>query len=137
MRLWIAPSPPTCGMTRHELGNWPLSPPLREEQQLRDLISTFTSRLNELLYQAGEFCFDEHTLADLDDRVGLGTGGSYTIMASCPGNPLTTFEDIDSAVKELVRSAQSLAQPMTNALRRGNSEVAKRRVAGPAGWADE
>jgi glutamate/tyrosine decarboxylase-like PLP-dependent enzyme len=108
-----------------------------EQQRLRELVSTFTGRLNDLLYRAGEVCFDEHTLADLDDRVGLGTGGSYTIMASCPGNPLTTFGDIDTAVDELIRAAQSLVQPMTDALSRGESGDQQRRIAGPAGWADQ
>ncbi|MGH3468287.1 MAG: hypothetical protein ACRDQF_11210, partial [Thermocrispum sp.] len=82
-----------------------------------------------------QVCFDEHTLADLDDRVGLGVGTKYTIMASCPGNPLTTLADIDHAVDELVAVARSLTGGMVAALD-GEHDGDRRRLAGPAGWAD-
>lgn len=84
--------------------------------QLRTLVSDYTARLNDLLYRRGQVCFDEHTLADLDDRVGMGAGTKFTIMASCPGNPLTTLRDIDRAVDDLVATARSLTDAMIAAL---------------------
>lgn len=104
--------------------------------QLRTLVSDYTARLNDLLYRRGQVCFDEHTLADLDDRVGMGAGAKFTIMASCPGNPLTTFRDIDRAVDDLVATARSLTDAMIAALD-GEHAGDRRRLAGPAGWADQ
>lgn len=104
--------------------------------RLRQLISAYISRINELLYREGRVCFDEHTLGDLDDRVELGTEGKYTIMASCPGNPLATMHDIDHAAGELVRTARTMIAPMLAAVDT-NFDESPRRIAGPAGWNDE
>jgi hypothetical protein len=102
----------------------------------RQVVSQFTARLNDILYRRGEVCFDEHTLADLDDRVSLGAAAKYTIMAACPGNSLTTAHDIDRAVDMLVEAARPLVAPMVEAL---GTEVenAQTRVNGPAGWNDQ
>lgn len=102
------------------------------------IVSEFTSRLNTTLYHAGRVCFDEHSLADLSDRVGAGRHVSYTVMASCPGNPLLTREDLDAAVDELVRSALRLVGPMLAAIR-GDAEPQPVgvRLGGPAGWGDQ
>ncbi|MBD0688381.1 pyridoxal-dependent decarboxylase [Streptomyces sp. CBMA123] len=100
------------------------------------VISSYTSRLNTALYQSGEVCFDEHTLGDLDDRIGAGAGTSYTIMAACPGNPLVTREDLDAAMKKLVSEALALVEPMLAELRGNLPQQTRRRAGGPAGWSD-
>ncbi|NGO67024.1 pyridoxal-dependent decarboxylase [Streptomyces boncukensis] len=99
------------------------------------IVSSYTSRINTALYQAGEVCFDEHSLADLADRVGAGRGTSYTITAACPGNPLLTQDDLDVAVERLVDEALSLAQAM-NAEISGSTTPDAPRLSGPAGWND-
>jgi len=110
--------------------------PIRRRQAAQT-ISRYTSQLNTTLYQAGEVCFDEHTLADLADRVGAGPGTSYTIMAACPGNPLLTRADLDHAVDRLVRAAKPLVGSLLAAIV-DDSPVQEHRtsVAGPAGWSD-
>jgi glutamate/tyrosine decarboxylase-like PLP-dependent enzyme len=102
------------------------------------IISRYTSRLNTQLYQSGQVCFDEHTLADLADRVGTGPGTGYTIMATCPGNPLLTRADLDAALDRLETAARSLVAPMLADLTDAAPiETAPARVTGPAGWSDE
>lgn len=101
------------------------------------MISRYTSDLNTALYQAGEVCFDEHTLADLGDRVGTGAGTSYTIMAACPGNPLLTRDDLDDAVERLTAAARPLTGRLLMEVTDGVPAPEYRRpVAGPAGWSD-
>jgi glutamate/tyrosine decarboxylase-like PLP-dependent enzyme len=101
------------------------------------VISRYTSVLNATLYQSGQVCFDEHTLADLGDRVGAGAGVSYTIMATCPGNPLLTRADLDQAMDRLVRAAAPLVPDLLAeiTLRVGQPST-QSIVAGPAGWSD-
>ncbi|MFE6333977.1 pyridoxal-dependent decarboxylase [Streptomyces sp. NPDC057798] len=99
------------------------------------IISSYTSRVNTALYQAGEVCFDEHSLADLADRVGAGRGTSYTITAACPGNPLLTQHDLDVAVERLVDEALPLVQAMLTEIS-GNTTPNAPRLSGPAGWND-
>lgn len=101
------------------------------------IISSFTARLNELLYREGEVCFDEHTLNDLGNRLGLGTEHKYLIMGACPGNPLLTTSDIDAALDRLHLHAGSLAAGLRRALRRGEPVSREPAVRGPAGWNDE
>lgn len=98
-------------------------------------LSSYTARLNEVLYRAGRVCFDEHTLRDLDDRVGLGAERTFTVMAACPGNPLTTVDQIEAAVEELVDTARGLTGPLLDALA-GSTPEPPRPLAGPAGWGD-
>jgi glutamate/tyrosine decarboxylase-like PLP-dependent enzyme len=126
---WVFCPPAVRAATRH----------CRSEDsrmRARQVVSQFTARLNDILYRRGEVCFDEHTLADLDDRVSLGAAAKYTIMAACPGNSLTTAHDIDRAVDMLVEAARPLVAPMVEAL---GTEVenAQTRVNGPAGWNDQ
>lgn len=98
-------------------------------------VGSYTSRLNEVLYRAGRVCFDEHTLRDLDDRVGLGADRTFTVMAACPGNPLTTVDQIEAAVGELVDTARGLTASLLDALA-GSTPEPPRPLAGPAGWSD-
>lgn len=100
------------------------------------IVSDFTSRLNTLLYQGGEVCFDEHTLADLADRVGAGPGVGYTVMGACPGNPLLTQADLDAAVRRTVEAASLMIAPMLAAIRGATIELDVPRIGGPAGWSD-
>jgi hypothetical protein len=110
----------------------------RRRQHMARAISQYTSRLNATLYRGGEVCFDEHTLADLADRVGAGPGTSYTIMATCPGNPLLTRGDLDDALDRLIHAAQLLIPAMLDDLSNGGSHHgAGLTVAGPAGWSDD
>jgi len=98
-------------------------------------ISDHTSRLGRQLYQDGRVCFDEHTLRDLDDRVGLGADHTFSVLAACPGNPLTTVDQIEGAVDELVGAARALTGPLLDALATGTPSPAPT-LAGPAGWSD-
>lgn len=100
-----------------------------------EVISSFTASLGSNLYRAGRVCFDEHTLRDLDDRVGLGADRTFTVMAACPGNPLTDVGRIEAAVAELVRVATTLVVPLLDALAAATPSPA-RPLAGPAGWSD-
>lgn len=100
------------------------------------VISSFTSQLNETLYREGQVCFDEHTLQDLGNRLGLGTDHKYLIIAACPGNPLLTAEDVDEALDRLQRHAGSLAGELRRALRMGGHASQQPAVRGPAGWND-
>jgi hypothetical protein len=56
-------------------------------------------------------------------------------MAACPGNPLTTVDQIEAAVGELVDTARGLTGSLLDALARPTPEPA-RPLAGPAGWSD-
>ncbi|MDT5027264.1 MAG: hypothetical protein QOE61_3690, partial [Micromonosporaceae bacterium] len=100
------------------------------------LVSDFTSRLNTALYHVGEVCFDEHTLADLGDRVGAGVGVGYTVMGACPGNPLLTQTDLDAAIRRATEAARPLVAPMLAAIRDSDVGVSPSRLGGPAGWSD-
>lgn len=105
-------------------------------QRAARMVSAYTSRVNTSLYQSGEVCFDEHTLADLDDRVGAGAGVGYTIMAACPGNSLLTQGDLDAAVDRLVAEARPLAEDLLAEIREDTPLHQPRRLSGPAGWND-
>ncbi|MCX5555397.1 pyridoxal-dependent decarboxylase [Streptomyces sp. NBC_00038] len=106
-------------------------------QRAAKVVSAYTSRVNTGLYQAGEVCFDEHSLADLADRVGAGAGTGYTIMAACPGNPLLTRADLDVAVERLVAEAQPLVEQMLAEIRgEAVHQQHAPRLSGPAGWND-
>ena len=100
------------------------------------IVSDFTSRLNTTLYQGGEVCFDEHTLADLADRVGAGRGVGYTVMGACPGNPLLTQADLDAAIQRTVAAASCMVAPMLASIRGTTRDVGGSRIGGPAGWSD-
>ncbi len=110
---------------------------MADRKRVAKTVSSYTSRVNTALYQSGEVCFDEHSLADLADRVGAGAGTGYTIMAACPGNPLLTREDLDTAVDRLVAEARPLVESMLAEIR-GEAEryVHTPRLSGPAGWND-
>jgi glutamate/tyrosine decarboxylase-like PLP-dependent enzyme len=99
-------------------------------------VSAFTCELNTALYQEGKVCFDEHTLADLADRVGAGNVGSYTVMAACPGNPNLTMADLDHAVDRLIGAARPVAARLIAHLRHETTAAPMYRHGGPAGWSD-
>lgn len=101
------------------------------------VVSVYTSMLNTALYQEGRVCFDEHTLKDLGNRVGLGETTGYTVMACCPGNPLLTRQHLDAALDQLVTAARPLVGPMLAAISGAEASVSTPRVAGPAGWSDQ
>jgi glutamate/tyrosine decarboxylase-like PLP-dependent enzyme len=120
--------PPAC---RSAIGSMPAG----DRGRAAAVVSHYTSLLNTQLYEAGEVCFDGHTLADLDDRVGTGAGTVLTIMAACPGNPLVSTDELDKAVERLVDRARPLATAMADDLR-GSLTPLRPAMAGPAGWAD-
>jgi glutamate/tyrosine decarboxylase-like PLP-dependent enzyme len=99
-------------------------------------VSAFTSDLNTALYQEGTVCFDEHTLADLANRVGAGNVGSYTVMAACPGNPNLTMADLDRTVDRLIGAARPVAARLIAHLRHETTAAPTHRHGGPAGWSD-
>jgi glutamate/tyrosine decarboxylase-like PLP-dependent enzyme len=99
-------------------------------------ISAYTSRLNTTLYRSGQVCFDEHTLADLGNRVGAGSDVAYTVMAACPGNLLVTQADLDEAVDCLVAEARPLVTALLADLDRRTTSAEADRHSGPAGWSD-
>lgn len=102
------------------------------------VISSYTSRLNTSLYRSGRLCLDEHTLVDLGDRIGLGAGRKYTVMAMAPGNPLHDQAALDEAIGALERSARDLVGDLLAELARSDasSDAGPDRRSGPAGWAD-
>jgi glutamate/tyrosine decarboxylase-like PLP-dependent enzyme len=109
----------------------------QRRRQAAHTISRYTSRLNAVLYRSGQVCFDEHTLADLGNRVGAGAGTPYTIMATCPGNPLLTRVDLDHALDLLIRAAVPLVPALLVDIVAGTGDRrAPPTVAGPAGWSD-
>lgn len=105
-------------------------------QRAARVISAHTARLNQRLYEAGRVCFDEHTLADLADRTGVGADQTLTVMAACPGNPLTSRAELDAAVDELLGEAQAAWPALAEALE-AEEAAAPARIAGPAGWSDD
>lgn len=127
-RLTFVFCPPAARAAFREL-------PAEQREGAAATISAYTARLNEALYRAGRVCFDGHTLRDLADRVRLGTERTYTVMAACPGNPLTTVDQIDAAVDELVDTARGLVGPLLDALA-GSTPEQPQKLAGPAGWSD-
>ena len=98
------------------------------------ILSHYTSRLNTLLYTSGLVCFDEHTLQDLGNRVGLGPHDKYTVMAACPGNPLLTETEIDDSLEILFEHARTLAEDLRSALVACEDSAETALVLGPAGW---
>lgn len=100
------------------------------------IVSNFTSRLNTTLYQGGQVCFDEHTLADIGDRVGTGAGVGYTVMGACPGNPLLSRADLDAAVQRAEEAARPLVADMLAAIRGTEAQDTRSQLGGPAGWSD-
>ena len=118
---------------RERIRQWPAE---RRRRAAR-VISRWTSRLNTDLYEAGEVCFDEHTLADLGDRAGTGHGTVLTVMAACPGNPMLSTDDLDRALSHLVERATRVLPGMLAELM-GNcaGPESSRGVGGPAGWSD-
>jgi glutamate/tyrosine decarboxylase-like PLP-dependent enzyme len=62
---------------------------------LRKVVNRATTEFSERLYQSGAAVFDAFSLADLDNRVGLGCEVSYSAMAMAVGQP-----DMDQAVEE-------------------------------------
>jgi hypothetical protein len=99
------------------------------------VVSDYTCALNTHLYQAGEVCFDEHTLADLGNRVGAGPV-MYTVMGACPGNALLTPDDLDRAVAHLTEAARPLTSGMLAAIRGDATETRPAGLGGPAGWSE-
>jgi glutamate/tyrosine decarboxylase-like PLP-dependent enzyme len=100
-------------------------------------VNHFTSQLNSALYEAGGVCFDEHTLVDLSDRVGLGTSSKFVVLAACPGNALTTLADLEHSLTLLSTAARPLAKALAEAIgTKLDLDTAPRRT-GPAGWEDE
>jgi len=111
--------------------------PAQSRRDAASVVSAYTSRLSAALYEEGRACFDEHTLADLGNRVGLGEGTGYNVMACCPGNPLLTRQDLDAAVERLTATARPLIPAMLAALAQPTQRNPQRPVAGPAGWNDQ
>lgn len=105
-------------------------------QRAGKAVSAFTSELNTVLYQHGEVCFDEHTLADLGDRIGAGAIGNYTVMATCPGNPGLTQADLDRAIDRLIDAARPIATRLIAYLREEINTAPVHGHGGPAGWSD-
>ena len=96
-------------------------------------VSGLTSQLNTALYEGGEVCFDEHTLADLANRVGAGTA-TYTVMAACPGNPGLTLGDLNRAIDRLVVAAVPFSRLLVDTLRSDGQAAPGQGIGGPAGW---
>lgn len=111
--------------------------PAERHSRAARVVSNYTSRLNNALYESGAVCFDEHSLADLGGRVGAGAGTGYTVMATCPGNPLLRRSDLDRAVARLVAEGRQLVPAMLADLQEGIDITEAVAVAGPAGWSDQ
>jgi hypothetical protein len=57
-------------------------------------------------------------------------------MACCPGNPITTIEQLDHAVDQLVEAAATIVTEMVANVAADLPPVAMGRLSGPAGWSD-
>lgn len=106
-----------------------------DRQRAAKAVSAFTSELNTVLYRKGEVCFDEHTLADLGDRIGAGTIG-YMVMATCPGNLGLTQADLDLAIDRLIDAARPIATRLVAYLCEEINTAPVNGHGGPAGWSD-
>jgi glutamate/tyrosine decarboxylase-like PLP-dependent enzyme len=106
-----------------------------ERPRAAKIVSEYTSSLNTTLYQAGRVCFDEHTLTDLANRVGVGPV-SLTVMGACPGNALLSQADLDQAVARLTEAARPLIAPMVAAIHDAADVGGTTRLGGPAGWSE-
>lgn len=127
-RLTFVLCPPAVRALLREL-------PVGRRERAVAIVGEYTARLGRRLYQDGRVCLDEHTLRDLDNRVGLGADRTFSVLAVCPGNPLTTVDQIEDAIDELVRAAQALTGPLLAALAT-DEPVPAAALAGPAGWSD-
>lgn len=56
------------------------------EDRLADIVSRTTQELCDELYRRGRVCFDSFSLADIDNRVGLGAKRRYSTMAMAIGH---------------------------------------------------
>ena len=120
----------------------PLSRRLGERAELRDqlrgIVSGYTRRLCQGLYEDGEIVFDLFALQDLGDVLGLGVDGKLDVMGMCVGHPTIDQTVRDGIRRRLVATAENLVQPMMsdlNALERGETVArAAATTRGPAGW---
>lgn len=115
--------------------------PPESAPRIAKVISAYSSKLGRLLYESAAICIDEHTLADLGDRVGLGSNVTYSVLAACPGNPLLEDADVEGAIAVLTEVAAELRPAFEAEVLHASNGVTssdyRGRIAGPAGWSDE
>lgn len=102
------------------------------------LVNRYTSQLSEKIYQAGNVVFDLFTLADMDDRVGLGASRKYTAMAMAVGHPDMPADIEDAIFDEIARHARPLGAQFLDNLSglktKTDSPALDLHSKGPAGW---
>jgi glutamate/tyrosine decarboxylase-like PLP-dependent enzyme len=132
--------PPELRKLAEDCGLDVISPAL-----LRDIVNRSTQKFSEMLYTGGEVVFDAFSLADLDNRIGLGGVGKYAAMAMAVGHPEMSaevedgiFRAIDACATVVAEAMQSeivAVKPQAHTHLRGglaNASVAESK--GPAGW---
>lgn len=104
-----------------------------QKEQAIKLVRLYTHELCTKLYKNELLSIDEHTLQDVDNKVGLGKDVNYNVMAISIGNPLLTIDDIDNAMNILNEQAKLMIE--------GFREIAATKensssyfIGGPAGW---
>jgi L-2,4-diaminobutyrate decarboxylase len=105
---------------------------------LRHAVDRHTEAFSDDLYRRGRVIFDLFSLADLDDRVGLGAGTSLKTIGICVGHPELGEEDVRAIVGELdavaPAHADCLAQELDELEAGAPVTTAGDAVHGPAGW---
>ncbi|WP_394890174.1 pyridoxal phosphate-dependent decarboxylase family protein [Mesorhizobium sp. AaZ16] len=106
-----------------------------ESTRLANLVSLATRNFSDDLYRRGKVCLDSYTLADLDNRVGLGPGRKYEAAAMAIGHT-----SIDPGTRiEIWHEIREVALPHCKWLRqhvseKTNVDLAIDNTASPASW---
>lgn len=108
------------------------------QARARSLVDEFTLRFSEQLYRDGRVIFDQFSLQDLGDVLGLGTTHKYHVMGLAVGHPLVPDQLRDRIRGVVGELGTSLATEMEDAIR-GMTEAVfdaapVATASGPAGW---
>lgn len=128
------------------LSPWPVTARIKstaltsdQSQAIKRLIDAATAEFSDLLYRSGRVVFDAFSLADLDDKIGLGKEHKFSAIALAVGHPFldeptqrTIFRTIDSIARPIARQLQ---RKLERYLEEGSGPVVvANRAEGPAGW---
>lgn len=108
------------------------------QARARRLVDEFTLRFSEQLYRDGRVIFDQFSLQDLGDVLGLGTTHKYQVIGMAVGHPLVPDQLADRIRGVVGEVGASLATAMEDAIRGVTDAVldasAVATASGPAGW---
>ncbi len=113
---------------------------IRPEAQARarSLVDEFTLKFSERLYRDGRVIFDQFSLQDLGNVLGLGPTHKYQVMGLAVGHPVVP-DQLADRIREVVGDlSASLATEMEEAIRSTTDAVvdavSAATASGPAGW---